>query len=150
MKIILLQDIKALGKKGDTKEVPDGYGRNFLIPRKLAALATPFIVNQIAIKKKQEEEQKQEEAIKARELAIKLKGQEIKVPIKAGENGKAFGSVTASKIVSALKKAGFDINKSQIVLEHAIKTLGVHNVEIDLGNSVKTEIKVIVEAEAEE
>lgn len=148
MKVILLRDVKTLGERGDIKEAPDGYARNFLIPQKLAALATSSIINQIEAKKKQDEKRKQEEIKKAEELAAKLKGVGIKIPLKAGADSKPFGSVTASKIVSVLKKSGFNIDKSQIVLEHPIKTLGSHEVKIDLGNGVKTEIKITVGTES--
>lgn len=148
MRVILLQDIKTLGKRGDIKDVNDGYGRNFLIPQKLAALATLSIISQMESKKKQEEKIKQEETKKAEELSAKLKGVGLKISLKAGLDGKSFGSVTAVKIISALKKSGFDIDKSQILLEHPIKTLGAHNVQIDLGNGVKTEIRITVERES--
>lgn len=149
MKVILLQDIKTLGKRGDIKDINDGYGRNFLIPQKLAAPVTQSLINQIETQKKQDEKRKDEETKKAEALAVKLKGQEIKIPLKAGGAGKPFGSVTVVKIISALKKSGFDIDKSQIILEHPIKTLGEHNIKIDLGHGVKTEIKIAVESETE-
>lgn len=145
----MLQDIKTLGKRGDIKNVNDGYARNFLIPQKLAALATLSIISQMESKKKQEEKIKQEEMKKTEELSAKLKAVELKISLKAGLDGKSFGSVTAVKIISALKKSGFDIDKSQILLERPIKTLGTHNVQIDLGNDVKTGMKITVEPEAE-
>lgn len=147
MKIVLLKDVASLGKAGDIKDVSDGYAKNLLIPKKLAVVATDKILNQVELNKKEVERKKQEEIDKAKELGEKLNGLEVKVPLKAGEDGKPFGSVTVIKIIAALKKAGFDIEKNQVDLEENIKTLGVHNVRLGLGHGVHATIKVVAETE---
>lgn len=147
MKIVLLKDVPSLGKAGDIKDVSDGYAKNLLIPKKLAVIATNKILGQVEANKKEVERKKQEEIDRAKGLGEKLNGFEVKVPLKAGEDGKPFGSVTVIKIQSALKKAGFDIEKSQIDLEENIKTLGAHNVKLNLGHAVHAMIKVVAETE---
>lgn len=147
MKIVLLRDVESLGKAGDIKDVSDGYAKNLLIPKKLAVVATGKILSQVETGKKQIEKKKQEEINKSKELGEKLNGLEIKVPLKAGEDGKPFGSVTVIKIQTAIKKAGFDIEKSQVNLDENIKTLGSHNVKLNLGHGVEAIIKVVAESE---
>lgn len=147
MKIILLKDIQKLGKRGDIKEVSDGYAKNLLIPQKLAAVATSDILKKIEKEKKESENKAQEELAKLREAAEKLNGFEVKVPLKMGEDGKPFGSITVIKIVSALKKAGFDIEKSQVDLEENIKSMGANDVKLKLGHGIEATIKVSGEAE---
>lgn len=147
MKIVLLKDVAKIGRSGDIKEVSDGYARNFLIPNKLAALATSSILGKIEAEKKSKEHKEVEETNKAKVLADKLKSIEVKVPLKAGEDGKPFGSVTTTKIIASLKKAGFDIEKSQVLLEDNIKTLGAHDVKLNLGHGISATIKVVAESE---
>lgn len=147
MKIILLKDIEKIGKRGDTKEVSDGYAKNFLIPQKLAAVATTDILKKIEKEKKESENKVQGELVKLRETAEKLNGLEVKVPLKIGEDGKPFGSITIIKIISALKKSGFDIEKSQVDLEENIKSMGVQDVKLKLGHGIEATIKVSGEVE---
>lgn len=147
MKIVLLKDVAKIGKAGDVKEVSDGYAKNFLIARGFAAVATNKLLSQLEAKKKEIENKKEAELLKTKELAGKLNNLEIKVPLKIGEDGKSFGSVTIAKIISAVKKAGFDIEKSQVDLEENIKTLGTHDVRLNLGHGVIATIKVVSEAE---
>lgn len=147
MKIVLLKDVKNIGKMGDIKEVPDGYAKNFLIPQKSAALATAQLLARIESDKKAIERKKNDEISQAKELGEKLKGLEIKVPLKTGGDGKPFGSVTVTKVISSLKKAGFDVDKSQVLLDENIKTLGSHNVKLNLGHGVEATIKIVAEVE---
>lgn len=147
MKIVLLQDVEKLGKLGDIKDVSDGYAKNFLLPRGLAGLATGKLLGQIEAKKKEAENKRQKELAIIRDQADKFNGIEVKVPLKIGEDGKPFGSVTVTKIISALKKAGFDIDKSQIDLKDSIKTLGSHNVKLDFGHGIEATINVVSESE---
>lgn len=147
MKIILLKDVEKLGRAGDVKDVSDGYAKNLLIPKELAVIATEKLLNQLEIKKRGVENEKQKELGKLQELAGKLKGLEIKLSLKAGEDGKPFGSITPSKIISGLKKSGLDIEKSQIDLKENIKTLGSHSVKLNLGYGVESNIKVVAEKE---
>lgn len=147
MKIVLLKDVTGLGKAGDIKDVSDGYAKNLLIPKKLAVVATVKILSQVETNKKEVERKKQEEIDNTQKLGEKLNGFEVKVPLKAGEDGKPFGSVTVIKIIAGLKKAGFDIEKNQVDLEENIKTLGAHDVKLNLGHGIHATIKVIAETE---
>lgn len=147
MKIVLLKDVESLGRAGDVKDVSDGYAKNLLIPKKLAVVATEKMLSQVEAGKKQVEVKKQEEVDRVKVLGEKLNGFEINVPLKAGEDGKPFGSVTVIKIQAALKKAGFDVEKNQINLDENIKTLGSHKVKVSLGHGIDATIKVSAETE---
>ena len=111
MKVILTADVKGSGKKGDVVEVSDGYARNFLIKKGLAKEATASGVNEANQKKAADAFHKAEEIKAMKDLAAKMKGTEVSVPIKVGENGKTFGSVTSAQVVAALAQKGFDIEK---------------------------------------
>lgn len=147
MKIILLKDVEKLGKRGDIKEVSDGYAKNLLIPQKMAAIATSDILKKIEKEKKEAENKVQGELSKLKGVAEKLNGFEVKIPLKMGEDGKPFGSITVIKIISALKKSGFDIEKSQIDLEENIKTMATQDVKLKFGHGIEAVIKVSAEAE---
>jgi large subunit ribosomal protein L9 len=147
MKVILLKDVNKLGKMGDAKEVAEGYGRNFLIPRGLAKVATEQAVAQIEETRKAAERKAESELNKFQELAEKLEGVEIVIKAKAEEGGKLYGSVGEEQIVSKLKEGGFDIKKEQIVLEKPIKDLGGHEVVIQLNHGLEARIYVTVAEE---
>jgi len=147
MKIVLLKDVEKLGKLGDIKDVSDGYAKNFLFPKGLAGLATSKLLGQIEVKKKEAENKIQKELAIIKDQADKINGIEVRVPLKIGEDGKSFGSVTVTKIISAVKKAGFDIDKSRIDLKDSIKTLGSHNVRLDFGHGIEATIKYFSESE---
>jgi large subunit ribosomal protein L9 len=148
MKIILLQDVKSLGKKGDLVEVKDGYARNAILPKKLGIEATPKNMNDLKLQKANEEKVAAENLAAAKALAEELKDKEIVLALKTGEGGKTFGSVSSKEISEEAKKQlGYDIDKKKIQLKESIKTLGVHNVSIKLHAKVTAELKVkIVEA----
>lgn len=148
MKIILLQDVKALGKKGDLVEVKDGYARNAILPKKLGVEATAKNMNDLKLQKANEEKIAAEHLAAAKALAEELKDKEIVVSLKTGEGGKTFGSVSSKEISEEAKKQlGYDIDKKKIQLKESIKSLGVHNVSIKLHAKVTAELKVkIVEA----
>lgn len=148
MKIILLQDVKALGKKGDLVEVKDGYARNAILPKKLGIEATAKNMNDLKLQKANEEKVAAENLAAAKALAEELKDKEIVVSLKTGEGGKTFGSISSKEISEEAKKQlGYDIDKKKIVLKESIKSLGVHNVGIKLHAKVTAELKVkIVEA----
>ena len=114
MKVILKQDVKGTGKKGDLVEVSDGYARNFLLKKGLAEIATASGINEITQRRVAEEYHRAEYIKAQKELASKLQGQEVTVAIKAGENGRVFGAVTTADIASALAAAGYDIDKKKI------------------------------------
>lgn len=145
MKVILKADVKGSGKKGDIIEVSDGYGKNFLIKKGLADLATASGINEITQKKAAEAYHKAEEVKAMKELAQALNGKTVSVKIKTGENGKMFGSVTSQHVAIALSEMGFDIDKKRIKMD-PVKTLGALQAEIRLMENVSAKITVSVEA----
>lgn len=145
MKVILTADVKGTGKKGDVVEVADGYGRNFLLKKGLARAATASNVHEAAQKKAAQEFHKAEEVKALKALAAELDGKSVCVKIKTGENGKVFGSVTASHVAAALAEQGFDIDKKKIKMD-ALKTLGATQAEVRLMEGVTAKITVTVEA----
>ncbi|MCD7728741.1 MAG: 50S ribosomal protein L9 [Clostridia bacterium] len=147
MKVILLQDVKGQGKKGEVKEVNDGYARNYLFKHKLAEEATPVKLNDIKQKQASAQYHKAEERKACIAMAEELKGKKIPVKIKAGANGKLFGSVTAQNVADSLAAAGYEVDKRKIVLTQPLKTLGEYEVEIKLTEGVTAKVTVTVEAE---
>jgi len=145
MKVLLLQDVKAQGKKGEIVEVNDGYARNFLIKKGLAKEATASVVNETNQKNAQEAKKKAAELQAAKDIAAKLDTKEIEVAIKTGENGKFFGSVTSKEIADALLAIGYDIDKKKIIIKDAIKAAGVYGVEVKIypGVSFTINVKVV-------
>lgn len=146
MKVILTKDVKGTGKKGDVAEVSDGYARNFLIKKGLATEATSTGINETNQKKAADAYHKAEEVKAMKELAAKMKGTEVAVPIKVGANGKTFGSVTGAQVAAALAGKGFDIDKKCIRLD-AVKAVGTYTAEIRLMENVNVSVKVNVTAE---
>ena len=146
MKVILLQDEKKLGKKGDIIEVSEGYARNFVLPKKIGVEATPKNLNDLKLQKSNEVKVAQEQLDNAKELARKLAEKEVLVSIKAGTNGRTFGSVSTKEIAQALKEqTGIEIDKKKLVLPEAIKCFGVYEVPIKLHPKVTGTIKVKVQ-----
>ena len=145
MKVILKSDVKGTGKKGDIVEVSDGYGKNFLVKKGLAEIATANGINEVNQKKAAAEFHKAEEIKAMKELAAKLNGQSVSVKIKVGENGKMFGSVTSLNVAQALSEKGFSIDKKRIRMD-VVKALGVVEAEIRLMENISAKIKVSVEA----
>ncbi len=145
MKVILLEDVKSLGKKGQVVNVSDGYARNMLFPKKLALEATPKNMNDLKLKKAHEEKVAQENLDAARAFAEELKGKEVVVSIKVGDNGKAFGSISTKEIAEAAKtQLGYDLDKKKFQLPTPIRELGTTMVPIKLHTKVTGELKVIV------
>lgn len=143
MQLILTQDVKNVGKKGQLVEVSDGYGTNFLLPRKLAVIATKSNVNEFKLKEQSEEHKKETELKAAQELGEKVKQSNIKIVAKIGDNGKLFGSVTNKEIATELEKQyNIKIDKKKIVLEDTIKTVGIHSVTIKLHPKVMVKVSV--------
>jgi len=130
MRIILLQNVEKLGKKYDIKEVADGYARNFLIPKGLAKPATKENLKWLETQKEIEVKKAEEELKKVEAVATNIDGQEIIIPVKIGEEGQLFESITSQKIYEKLKELGFEIKKSQIDLPEPIKELGEYPVKI--------------------
>lgn len=144
MKVLLLQDVKAHGKKGDIIEVSDGYAKNFLIKKKMAIQATNQVINETNQKKASELRKLEIEKQEAIKLAERLNGNTIIVEIACGDNGKIFGSVTAKEISDALLKSGYDIDKKKINLKEPIKSLGTFSVEVKVYANVTSTIKINV------
>ena len=148
MHVVLLQDVKVLGKKGEMVNVSDGYARNFLLKKNLGVEATPKNLNDLKLKKANEEKLAAEELAKAQELAKELEGKKITLAIKAGEGGRAFGSVSTKEIAKAISdQLGMEIDKKKLVLPEPIRTFGVTEVPIRLHREVIGKLAVhVVEA----
>jgi large subunit ribosomal protein L9 len=145
MKVILLQDVKGQGKKGQSVEVSDGYARNFLLPKKLAVEATADNLNAMKIKEKARLAQIEREKEAARETVKKLEAITVNIKAKAGGAGKLFGAVTAKEIAEALEKQhGISIEKNKIVLSEQIKTFGTFEVKCKMGYEISGTFKVMV------
>ncbi|MEZ3469486.1 MAG: 50S ribosomal protein L9 [Schaedlerella sp.] len=143
MKVILLQDVKSLGKEGEIVNVNDGYARNFIIPKKLGVEANSRNMNDLKLKKSNEEKIAKENKEAAEKLAGELKAGQVALKIKVGEGGKAFGSVSAKEIAAAVKnQMGLDVDKKKIQLKETLKTLGTHMVPVKLHPEVTAELKV--------
>lgn len=149
MKIILLKDVKSLGKEGEIVNVNDGYARNFILPKKLGVEATGKNMNDLKLKKNNEVKQAKERLEAAKALAAQLEAGKIELAIKIGEGGKAFGSVSGKEIAAAVQEQmGLDIDKKKVQLKETIKTLGVHMVPVKLHPEVTADLKVEVKEEA--
>ena len=145
MKVILQQDVKGQGKKGQMVEVSDGYGRNFLLPRKLAVEATAENVNTMKMQDKAKQARLAEEKAQALAAAEQLKSCQEKIKARAGQGGKLFGSITSKEISDELKaQYGIDVGKSKIVLSDPIKSFGSFEVKCKLGSEVSGTIYVLV------
>lgn len=144
MKVLLLQDVKAQGKKGEIIEVNDGFARNCLIKKGLAVQADSKIINEIKQKEAAEARRKELERQEAVKLAQRLKGYVIKLKAQCGENGKMFGSVTSKEISDALLAQGFDVDKKKIVVKDPIKSLGTYSVEVKVYANVSVDVNVVV------
>ncbi|TCT13133.1 LSU ribosomal protein L9P [Natranaerovirga pectinivora] len=145
MEIILLEDVKKLGKKGEIVKVNDGYARNFILPKNLGVEATNQAKNELKFKKQAEERLKQEELEEAKILAEKLKESTVEVKIKSGEGGRIFGSISTKEIAKSAKdQLGFEIDKKKMQLTDPIKSLGTHIIKIKVHPKVTAELKVKV------
>jgi large subunit ribosomal protein L9 len=148
MQIILQADVKALGKKGQVLDVSDGYARNFLIPKGLALEATSTNINILKTKAHAQEVKKGQELEKAKELCGKINDKVLIFKMKAGENGKLFGSITSKEIADTIKKQfGFTIDKKKINMEDALKTLGSANITVKIHEGVSASMTVKIEEE---
>lgn len=147
MKIILLEDVKKLGKQGDIVDVSDGYARNMLLPKKLGIEATPANLNTLKLKKAHADKVAAENLAAAEEIGAKLDGSRVTIAIKAGDGGKVFGSVSAKEIADAVKdQLGIEIDRKKIVMDGAIKTLGETAVKVKLHQKVAVPLTVCVVA----
>jgi large subunit ribosomal protein L9 len=144
MKVILLQDVKGLGKQGDIKDVAEGYARNFLIPRGLVTEATAGNLKRLRQDEKKKEEQAAKAMMEAQRLAGKLEGLVVEVVARAGEGGRLFGSVTSNDIANALRQKNLVVDKRRIELEEPLKTLGSHRVRVRLHQNVSASFDIVV------
>lgn len=148
MKVILLEDVKSLGKKGEIVEVNDGYARNCLLKKKLGLEATGKNLNDLKLKKQHDDKVAQENLDEAKALAEKLGAAKVSLGIKMGEGGRSFGSVSSKEIAEAAKKQlGYEIDKKKIQLKDAIKNPGTFEVPIKLHAKVTATLKVVVNEE---
>ena len=142
MKVILLQDVKKMGKKGDVIEASDGYARNYLFPRKLAEEATANALHVVNAKKENERKKKLAELETAQKLAAELKGKEVTINAKAGDNGRLFGAITNKDVAEAINSEfNLSIDKKKVVV-NTIKVAGTYEVEVKLYPEVSTKMKV--------
>ena len=145
MKVILQQDVKGQGKKGQLVDVSDGYARNFLLAKKLAVLATPENVNTMKQQEKAKKAQEAAEKAEAQAIAKKLEGLTVNVVAKAGEGGRLFGAVTAKEVSEALAaQHGITINKAKLVLDEPIKACGGYQIKAKLGYEVIGTVNIMV------
>ncbi|MFA6252202.1 MAG: 50S ribosomal protein L9 [Candidatus Paceibacterota bacterium] len=144
MKVILLKNVDKIGKMNEVKEVPSGYARNFLLPKKLAVLATKETLASLEEKAKIDKIRLEKETAENKTIAEKMRGMEVKIPVRVGEEGQLFESITKIKIAERLKEMGFNIEKNHIDFEDHIKQKGDYNVKIKLDHGFETEVKVVV------
>lgn len=146
MKVILLEDVKSLGKKGDLVEVNDGYARNFILAKKLGIEATPKNMNDLKLKRAHEDKLAAQRLEEAKAFAENLKNVQVTLKIKAGEGGKLFGSISSKEIAQAAKEQlDLEIDKKKLVLPNPIKAVGTTMVPIKLHPKVTGELKVVVQ-----
>ncbi|NTW05567.1 MAG: 50S ribosomal protein L9 [Peptococcaceae bacterium] len=147
MKVVLLEDVKGQGKKGDVVNVAEGHARNFLLPRKLAVEATPVKLREISQQKAASERQRSQELEKAKEMGTSIEGLKVTLKAKVGEGGKLFGAIGNKDVAEGLlEQHGLNIDKKKIILKDPIKTLGEHEIVVKLHSTVQANILVSVEA----
>lgn len=145
MKVILLQDVKSLGKKDQIVDVNDGYARNFILKKKLGIEATPKNMNDLKLRQKNDDKIAAENLAAAKEFAAEIATKSVEVAIKSGQDGKVFGSVSTKEIATAAKEQlDYDLDKKKMQLKEPIKNLGTYMVPIRLHPKVTAELKVIV------
>jgi large subunit ribosomal protein L9 len=148
MKVLFLKEVAGTAKAGDVKEVAPGYARNFLFPKHFAVVADDKTVGQIQRREEAARRRAEKALTEAKDLAIRMKKLTVTVYAKAGEGGRLFGTVTNADVAQQLKReAGIDVDKRKIEIEPAIKSLGPHEVEVELHTDVKATLKVVVAAQ---
>jgi large subunit ribosomal protein L9 len=145
MKVIFVKDIENHGRKGETKEVSDGFGRNFLIPKGIAMEATQQNIKKLKETEKIREKKRERKITQAKDIKNKLKEISVTIQAKAGQDDKLFGAVTSENIAEELKKqSNIEIDKHQFVLEQPIKKLGIYKVPVKLSENIEAELKIWV------
>lgn len=145
MKVILLQDVRGKGKKGQMLEVSDGYARNYMLPRKIAMEATPDAVNTMRMNDKATQERQARERAEAMELAKRMKAMTLTVYAKGGGAGRLFGSVTSQEIADALQAQGITLDKRKIVMDDTIKNVGTYTIRCKLGYEITAQLTVQIQ-----
>ena len=144
MEVILLEDVRTLGKKGQIVKINDGYARNYVLPKKLGIEATPKNLNDLKLQKKREEKEAAEELARAKELAASIEDKSVTLS-KTGEGGKTFGTISTKEIaVAAKEQLGLEVDKKKMKLDEPIKTLGTHIVALKLHKDVTARLTVKV------
>ena len=145
MKVILLQDVRGKGKKGQMLEVSDGYARNYMLPRKIAMEATPDAINTMRMNDKATQERQAREREEAMELSKRMKAMTLTVYAKGGGAGRLFGSVTSQEIADALQSQGITLDKRKIVMDEPIKNVGTYTVRCKLGYEITAQLTVQIQ-----
>ena len=145
MKVLLLQDLKGQGKKGEIINVSDGYANNFLFKKGLAVVATADTINSVDIHNKAVEKQKAAERQKAQDDANRLKGQTVRIAAATGSQGKMYGSITNKEVADELTKMGYPVDKKQVVMKDPIRQKGNYTVTVKLYAEISTTVNVVVE-----
>lgn len=145
MKVILLQDVKGQGKKGQIVAVNDGYARNFLIPKNLAIPATANVVNELDQKKASDARAKEMEKKAAQDLRDTINNTTVTIKVKCGDSGKLFGSVTSKEIAQALEEKGHAVDKKMIMLKEPIKSIGTTTIDVKIYHNITAKVNVIIE-----
>lgn len=146
MQVILLEDVKSLGKKGELVNINDGYARNYVLPKKLGLEANAKNLNDLKLQKARDMKLAAEELQAAKDFAVKIEEKPVKLAIKTGEGGKTFGAVSTKEIAAAVKEQlGFEVDKKKMKLDESIKTVGTHIVAVKLHKEVTAKLTVVVE-----
>lgn len=147
MKVILLQDIKGIGKKWEVKKVSDGHARNYLLPKKLVRVATPEALSELETELQKQEVKATHDLEQVEELVASLDGYELVLREKVGDTGNLYAGISTDKIAKELKKKGFNIKKTNVKLGGSIKELGDYDIALEFEHGLEAEIKIIVEAD---
>lgn len=147
MKVLFQKDVPGAGKKGEVKNVADGYARNFLFKNGLAVIATENVVHDASVRAAEEKHKKEGEKARTAKLVAELSRTRFTATLKAEDDGSIFGSISVPKILAILKEKKFMLDKSNVVLEHPLKALGVHTVKIKLDYGIEADMTVTIERE---
>ena len=146
MKVLLIKDVKGLGKAGEIKEAKDGYARNYLIPKGFAKLATDEVIKEWKEEQKRKEEELKKELAKLNELKNKIENITLNIKHKLGANGQLYGAITNKEVAEHLKEKGIEIDKKHIDMKQ-IKAVGEYSVDVKLGHGIHADLKLVVEGE---
>jgi large subunit ribosomal protein L9 len=146
MKVLLIKDVKGLGKAGEIKNAKDGYARNYLIPKGFAKLATPEVIKEWEEEQKRKQEEFQKELAELNKLKERIENTTLVIKHKLGANGQLYGAITNKEVAESLKEKGIEIDKKHIEMKQ-IKSVGEYEVDVKLGHGIHAKLKLIVEGE---